>query len=72
MHQVFIDDVAIEFLVPAVMQVLLFDQISDIYVAELRRLRQSGRCRRFAGSRSSCYQYIGLLPFVTILRHGYS
>lgn len=51
-HQVFVDDVALELIVPTIVQVLLFDEITDADMPEVRGLRQSRSRRRFTGTRS--------------------
>jgi hypothetical protein len=71
-YEVFVDEVTLELVVPAVVQVLLPHQISDAYVAELGGLRQSRRRRCLARPGCPRHQYVRLssTSYATVLRHG--
>ena len=58
---------AVELVVPSVVQVLLSDEFADVNVAELGGLRQRKRRRCLACAWRSRHQDVRLLP--AILRH---
>ncbi|KAK9018001.1 hypothetical protein V6N11_000991 [Hibiscus sabdariffa] len=68
-YEVFVDNVALEVVVPAIVQVLLPDQISDVYMAEIGGLRQSSRRRRLASPGSPRHQYVGPLSLAGVSSH---
>lgn len=72
-NEVFVDDVTLEFAVPTIVQVLLLDEVANVYVAELGDLSQRRRRCRFPSSGCTRYEQVGFLPAPTAtavtLRH---
>jgi hypothetical protein len=71
-YQIFIKNVRIELIIPAIMQVLVSDQISNIDVVELSRFSQS--CWHGCLSCAWCtsHQNVWLLSLAIFLHHDYS
>ena len=74
-YEVFVEEIALELVVPAVVETLLLDQITNVDVAEIGSLGEGRRRRRFASPRRASYEYVWPLSFrpsAAILCHCWS
>jgi len=70
-YQIFIKNVRIKLIIPAIMQVLLFDQISNIDVVELSGFSQSSWCGCLSCPRCTSHQNVWLPSLDTVFHHDY-
>jgi hypothetical protein len=61
-YQVLVDDVALEVLVPAVMEALLTNEVTNVDVAEAGSVGEEGACRRLTGPQRPRHQYVWARP----------
>ena len=57
-YQVLVDDVALEVIVPAVVEALLADEVADVDVAEARSFGEEGARRRLPRARRPRHQHV--------------
>ena len=57
-YQVLVDDVALEVVVPAVVEALLADEVADVDVAEARGFGEEGAGRRLPRARRARHQHV--------------
>jgi hypothetical protein len=61
-YQVLVDDVALQVLVPAVMEDLVTNEVADVDVAEAGGVGEEGACRRLTGPRRPRHQHVRARP----------
>ena len=58
-YQVFVDDVALEVSIPAVMEALFADEVADVDVGDACGIREEGAHRRLPRARRPGHQHVG-------------